>query len=113
MIYPVVVIQNTGNTTLTTLDIEYFVEGGQVLNYTWNGSLEFLEKANQWISDSVQANEPFFIYYPMALTHSPYYSTPTTSPSQEEKFKHSPARFKENTQDEVARRIHGHFPNTV
>jgi len=41
--YPVAVIQNTGSTTLTSLDLEYNVEGGEVLTYTWNGSLGFLE----------------------------------------------------------------------
>jgi len=41
--YPVAVIQNTGATTLTSLDLEYSVEGGEVLNYTWTGSLGFLD----------------------------------------------------------------------
>jgi len=41
--YPIVVIQNTGSTTLTSLDIEYAVEGGGSMNTTWNGSLEFLD----------------------------------------------------------------------
>jgi hypothetical protein len=41
--YPVIVIQNTGNTVLTDLDIEYYVEGGEILTYEWNGSLGFLE----------------------------------------------------------------------
>lgn len=42
--YPEVIIQNTGSTTLTSLDIEYFVEDGEIINYTWYGSLNFLEK---------------------------------------------------------------------
>jgi len=42
---PVVIIQNTGSSTLTSLDIEYFVPGGEVLNYTWNGALHFLATA--------------------------------------------------------------------
>ncbi len=41
--YPVAVIQNTGATTLTSLDLEYSVEGGEMLTYTWSGSLGFLE----------------------------------------------------------------------
>jgi len=41
--YPVAVIQNTGASTLTSLDLEYSVEGGEVLNYTWTGSLPFLQ----------------------------------------------------------------------
>ncbi len=40
----VVNIRNRGATTLTSLDIEYSIEGGETLNYTWNGSLEFLEQ---------------------------------------------------------------------
>jgi hypothetical protein len=42
---PVVVIQNTGSATLTGLTIEYFVPGGEVLNYSWSGSLHFLATA--------------------------------------------------------------------
>ncbi len=42
--YPEIVIQNTGSTTLTSLDIEYFVDGGETENHTWNGSLEFLQQ---------------------------------------------------------------------
>ncbi len=41
--FPEVVIQNTGATTLTSLNIEYSVEGGTPENYTWEGSLEFME----------------------------------------------------------------------
>ena len=42
--YPEIVIQNTGTTTLTSLDIEYKELGGQTLTYNWSGALEFLEK---------------------------------------------------------------------
>jgi len=42
--YPEIVIQNTGSTPLTSLNIEYFVEGGETENLTWTGSLNFLEK---------------------------------------------------------------------
>ncbi len=41
--YPLVVIQNTGSTTLTSLNIEYYVQGKEPMNYPWTGSLEFLE----------------------------------------------------------------------
>jgi len=41
---------------------------------------------------------PFFIYYPMALTHAPYYSTPTSDPNEVEKFKHTQEKFKENVE---------------
>jgi len=40
---PVVVIQNTGSTTLTSLTIDYSVEGGTVETFNWTGSLDFLE----------------------------------------------------------------------
>jgi len=50
---------------------------------------------------------PFFIYYPMALTHAPYYSTPTTNPNQKEKFRHSGDKFRENVEymDKLVGRI--------
>lgn len=41
---------------------------------------------------------PFFIYYPMALTHAPYYSTPTSNPNETEKFTHSRDKFQENVE---------------
>jgi arylsulfatase A len=41
---------------------------------------------------------PFFIYYPMALTHSPYYSMPPSKPNEKEKFRHSKDKFKENVE---------------
>ncbi len=40
---PVVVIQNTGATTLTSLTINYSVKGGAVETFNWTGSLDFLE----------------------------------------------------------------------
>ena len=40
--YPEIVIMNTGATTLTSLQIEYYVVGGEKEYYTWNGSLGFL-----------------------------------------------------------------------
>ncbi len=43
-------------------------------------------------------DEPFFIYYPMALTHVPYYSTPASNPSEVEKFRHAGGKFKENVE---------------
>jgi arylsulfatase A len=41
---------------------------------------------------------PFLIYYPMALTHAPYYSTPATHPDETEKFRHSKDKFRENVE---------------
>ncbi|MBL4705384.1 MAG: hypothetical protein JKY54_12750 [Flavobacteriales bacterium] len=40
---PVVVIQNTGSTTLTSLTINYSVAGGTIESFNWTGSLDFLE----------------------------------------------------------------------
>jgi len=34
-------------------------------------------------------DRPFFLYYPMALTHAPYYPTPDMNPPESEKFRHS------------------------
>jgi hypothetical protein len=41
--YPEIVIQNTGSTSLTSLDIEYYEEGGESEFYNWTGSLDFME----------------------------------------------------------------------
>lgn len=41
---PEIVIRNTGSTTLTSLDINCHLEGGQTVLHTWNGSLDFLEQ---------------------------------------------------------------------
>ncbi len=97
-------------------------EGGTKTSRYWHPSLvtngEYLptkpddygpDMFTDFVIDFARRNKdrPFFIYYPMALTHSPYYSTPTTNPSQEEKFKHSPDKFKENVQymDKLVGRI--------
>ena len=42
-IQPIVMIQNTGSTNLTSLIITYNVQGGTPETYTWQGSLAFLE----------------------------------------------------------------------
>ena len=63
---PVVLIQNTGSTTLTNLTIEYWVNNAtQPETYTWSGSLEFLEtqevelpvSSNLWASISGTTNK--------------------------------------------------------
>lgn len=41
---PIIVIQNTGKNILTSLNIEYSVEGGDKKIFSWNGELDFLEK---------------------------------------------------------------------
>lgn len=42
--HPEIVIQNTGATTLTNIEVSYTVEGGSAETYSWSGSLGFLEK---------------------------------------------------------------------
>ena len=39
---------------------------------------------------------PFFLYYPMALTHEPYYPTPDSIKPGENKFAHDPANWSAN-----------------
>ena len=44
-------------------------------------------------------DKPFFIYFPMALTHNPAYSTPASNPNLKEKFRDSKKeKFKENVE---------------
>ena len=43
--YPEIVIQNTGSSTIYTVDIEYYEEGGEAQTYKWTGELEFLDTA--------------------------------------------------------------------
>lgn len=38
-----IMIRNAGETTLTSLKIEYMVEGGTPLSYSWTGNLDFME----------------------------------------------------------------------
>jgi arylsulfatase A len=38
-------------------------------------------------------DQPFFIYYPMVLTHSPWYATPASNPNQKDKFRNSKADY--------------------
>ena len=43
--------------------------------------------------------EKFFVYYPMALTHAPYYPTPASTPDRGYKFRNSKAEhFQENVE---------------
>jgi arylsulfatase A len=50
---------------------------------------------------------PFFIYYPMALTHSPYYPTPDQNPAEQRKFVNSKDNWQANVEytDEIVGRI--------
>ena len=52
-------------------------------------------------------DKPFLIYYPMTLTHSPYYTTPDTTKSPADRFKHRRANFKANVEymDKLVGRI--------
>lgn len=42
--------------------------------------------------------DPFFIYYPMALTHSPYWPTPVQTPTDKEKPVNSKANWRPNVE---------------
>ncbi|MBL7222412.1 MAG: sulfatase-like hydrolase/transferase [Candidatus Brocadiae bacterium] len=52
-------------------------------------------------------HKPFFIYYPMAFTHAPYYTTPDTTKSPDDRFKHLKANFQCNVEymDKLVGRI--------
>lgn len=44
-----------------------------------------------FILDFIERNKdkPFFVYYPMALTHGQFFSTPDTTQTREDRFKHA------------------------
>ncbi|MGY8989885.1 MAG: peptide-N-glycosidase F-related protein, partial [Flavobacteriales bacterium] len=48
---PEIVLQNTGSSTLTSVVIKYWINGGQQHTYNWSGSLDFLEKAEIELPD--------------------------------------------------------------
>lgn len=52
-------------------------------------------------------DKPFFVYFPMCLTHGPYYSTPDTTTSEADKFKNLKTNFKCNVEymDKLVGRI--------
>ena len=53
-------------------------------------------------------DKPFFVYYPMCLTHGPFYATPDTVKSEDEKFKNDRRKnFKANVEyvDKLVGRI--------
>ena len=43
-------------------------------------------------------DKPFFIYYPMALTHGPYWPTPDDNPDDKDKNKNAKANWKSNVE---------------
>jgi len=49
---PVVIIQNTGITNLTSLDIEFGIKGGDRQIFNWSGNLAFLEKEQVTLTSS-------------------------------------------------------------
>lgn len=52
-------------------------------------------------------DEPFFVYYPMCLTHAPFYETPDTVKSEKGKFTNLKENFKSNVEymDKLVGRI--------
>lgn len=50
---------------------------------------------------------PFFVYYPMCLTHGPFYATPDTVKSEDQKFENLRTNFKANVEymDKLVGRI--------
>ena len=55
---------------------------------------------NAFVCDFIQRQKdrPFFVYYPMCLTHSPWYSTPDSTQSAADKAKHSKNNLKANVE---------------
>jgi hypothetical protein len=47
--YPRIIIQNTGEHVLKSLQIEYGLSNGKRSTFTWRGHLEFLEKEELWL----------------------------------------------------------------
>jgi arylsulfatase A len=43
-------------------------------------------------------DEPFFVYYPMALTHGPFFSTPDTTKTLEDRFKQDRTNWQANVE---------------
>lgn len=43
-------------------------------------------------------NNPFFVYYPMALTHGPFFSTPDTTKTLEDRFKQDKNNWQANVE---------------
>lgn len=45
-----------------------------------------------------QTEKPFFVYYPMALTHGPFYSTPDTTKSNEDRYDNQKSNWQANVE---------------
>jgi arylsulfatase A-like enzyme len=64
---------------------------------------------NHFIEEHV--DQPFFVYYPMILPHSPFHPAPRSHPSPEERFTNDRKHFKEMVEyiDEIVGRIVGNL----
>lgn len=45
-----------------------------------------------------QKDKPFFVYYPMALTHGQFFTTPDTTRTREDRFKHTKKNWQANVE---------------
>ncbi len=57
-IQPEVTIRNNGSEALTSLEINYSMNGGDAVTYSWSGNLGFLEAETILLDESVFAVEP-------------------------------------------------------
>lgn len=55
---------------------------------------------NEFVCDFIHRHQdqPFFVYYPMCLTHSPWYSTPDSTQTAADRAKNSKANLKSNVE---------------
>lgn len=51
---PEIVVMNNGTTPITSLEFSYGPEGGQMSSFTWNGSIDFMKKADIQLPANVQ-----------------------------------------------------------
>jgi len=66
---PEVVLQNTGSSTLTSVGIKYWINGGQQHTYNWSGNLDFLEKVeielpdptSLWLTINTASSNKFYV----------------------------------------------------
>lgn len=59
---PTIKIRNSGSEVLTSLDIEYGVEGGNMQTYQWTGNLKFMQEEEVTLSQLIQhTSNPTFI----------------------------------------------------
>tara|TARA_B110000495_G_C23019281_1_gene604349 strand:- start:153 stop:2390 length:2238 start_codon:yes stop_codon:yes gene_type:complete len=66
---PKVIIQNTGNTTITSLTIEYWINNATSKEiFTWNGNLSFLEK------EEVELPDPSSLWDNIILTNNIFHA---------------------------------------